>query len=358
MNQETNDKIDEELSEIFDKLQEEEAAEATAEQDSEEIADAENNEETADTAEEETAVQSNVIKETAEDEEETAETAEDEEPEIANAPKEWTAKSKDSWSGIDKDIRREILKREGENNNAFELNQDKIRYADSIEKMVAPYMATIRANNVSPEKAIESMLDSYHRLSTASPAEKSNLLLQTAINMGADMSFFQNNQAQQAQPAQQYYEDPRVTQLINDRDSEKQKAEERLNSQNEKIAMEFLNEKDSKGVLKFPYAENVWGRLIGDLGYLRTSNPELSTRELLERAYESASWSDPETRQLLQSQNSIAESEEREKLAKAKKAKKAQKLNLDTRGSNNGKAQKLGSMDDTLNAEYDRINSG
>jgi len=358
MNQETNDKIDEELSEIFDKLQEEEAAEATAEQDSEEIADAENNEETADTAEEETAVQSNVIKETAEDEEETAETAEDEDPEIANAPKEWTAKSKDSWSGIDKDIRREILKREGENNNAFELNQDKIRYADSIEKMVAPYMATIRANNVSPEKAIESMLDSYHRLSTASPAEKSNLLLQTAINMGADMSFFQNNQAQQAQPAQQYYEDPRVTQLINDRDSEKQKAEERLNSQNEKIAMEFLNEKDSKGVLKFPYAENVWGRLIGDLGYLRTSNPELSTRELLERAYESASWSDPETRQLLQSQNSIAESEEREKLAKAKKAKKAQKLNLDTRGSNNGKAQKLGSMDDTLNAEYDRINSG
>jgi len=358
MNQETNDKIDEELSEIFDKLQEEEAAEATAEQDSEETADAENNEETADTAEEETAVQSNVIKETAEDEEETAETAEDEDPEIANAPKEWTAKSKDSWSGIDKDIRREILKREGENNNAFELNQDKIRYADSIEKMVAPYMATIRANNVSPEKAIESMLDSYHRLSTASPAEKSNLLLQTAINMGADMSFFQNNQAQQAQPAQQYYEDPRVTQLINDRDSEKQKAEERLNSQNEKIAMEFLNEKDSKGVLKFPYAENVWDRLIGDLGYLRTSNPELSTRELLERAYESASWSDPETRQLLQSQNSIAESEEREKLAKAKKAKKAQKLNLDTRGSNNGKAQKLGSMDDTLNAEYDRINSG
>ena len=358
MNQETNDKIDEELSEIFDKLQEEEAAEATAEQDSEEIADAENNEETADTAEEETAVQSNVIKETAEDEEETAETAEDEDPEIANAPKEWTAKSKDSWSGIDKDIRREILKREGENNNAFELNQDKIRYADSIEKMVAPYMATIRANNVSPEKAIESMLDSYHRLSTASPAEKSNLLLQTAINMGADMSFFQNNQAQQAQPAQQYYEDPRITQLINDRDSEKQKAEERLNSQNEKIAMEFLNEKDSKGVLKFPYAENVWDRLIGDLGYLRTSNPELSTRELLERAYESASWSDPETRQLLQSQNSIAESEEREKLAKAKKAKKAQKLNLDTRGSNNGKAQKLGSMDDTLNAEYDRINSG
>ena len=139
MNQETNDKIDEELSEIFDKLQEEENQPEEVELLEEVEKESEEVNEPVEASKEVEAEESEAIEE---------ELEEEEDPEIANAPKEWTAKSKDSWSGIDKDIRREILKREGENNNAFELNQDKIRYADSIEKMVAPYMATIRANNV------------------------------------------------------------------------------------------------------------------------------------------------------------------------------------------------------------------
>lgn len=255
-------------------------------------------------------------------------------------PSTWRPAAKDKWKDADPVIKEEALKRENDMMKGLAQHAEKSKAYDEVASVVQPYEALIRSKGVSSTQVIQSMLNTYYQLETATPENKKQLIGQLAQNYGVDLGLETGNNENQAYTALEQ----RFQSLQQKIDQQQYDAQNRAQDTAASEIQAFATAVDENGQLKYPYFENLREEM--------TIRIKSASRELsLEEAYNDASWSNPETRALMQTKQSAEEEAKRQEAIKAKvaQAKKADKVNLGNKGSHEHKQSKpTGSVEDTL----------
>lgn len=236
-------------------------------------------------------------------------------------------------------LKQAIMRRSQEMHQGVEQYRQAAQFAQTMEKVITPYAATLNSLNISPDKAVAELMAADHKLRYGQPAEKTAYFRQLAQNYGIDM-----NAVMQA-PEQQAPVDPTVSALQqqvhqltshfqNQQLTAQQQVNDQLNSQIEAF----------KADPSHSHFDDVKGHMAALLQAGQAQN--------LADAYEQAVFANPTTRALMLQQQEAAKREEAAQRAQV--ARKAASVNVRNRPT--GPATKpIGSMDDTIRDEYRRL---
>jgi len=237
-------------------------------------------------------------------------------PSFTPAPNSWSAQAKAKWAAIDPEIRAEIAKREGDMERGVRKIDEERSFAKEMQKIVAPYEATIRAAGTTVPAAVQSVLNTAYILQTADPVTKARAIAQVIQNYGIDLSLI--GQPQEVNPQVSALQQ-RIAQLEGmtqqqtslQRQAEEQKVMEAIQA--------FGADPKNK---YFQAVQADMGKLIGS-GYAGT----------LQEAYEAAIWARPDIRA---QQLSDQQAEAKAKQDAALKVQRARTKGLSVRGGPGG----------------------
>lgn len=99
------------------------------------------------------------------------------------------------WNEISPDIQKAITDREQQFHRELTKQDAERTTGRSFQELVMPYAAQMRAEGAEPLQAVKSLLNTAYVLRSGTPAQKTQLLLETARQFGVNLS-----QAQQGQP--------------------------------------------------------------------------------------------------------------------------------------------------------------
>jgi len=266
------------------------------------------------------------------------------------APASWTAEAKEKFGGLDPVLQQEMLKREKDYAQGIQKNADLAKEAESYDQVIAPYKAMIASENATPQQAVANLLNTAYQLRTATPEQKTQLILNLAQQYGADLS-------QTSQEETDEYVDPDILSLKNEIASLKTTTQSQLQAnQNQQVQalqqqiQNFSAETNADGSLKHEHFDKV----KDSMAVLLTGNQASN----LEEAYNKSLYMVDEVREsmiLKQVKENEAVRVKKETDA-AQKAKKAQGLQLQNEQAGAVPAAG-GSLDDDLGAAYDAANA-
>jgi hypothetical protein len=200
-------------------------------------------------------------------------------PSFIPAPNSWSNAAKAKWAAIDPEIRAEIAKREADMAKGFSKVDEERSFAKEIQKITAPYEASIRAAGTTVPAAIASVLNTAYILQTADPVTKANAIAQVIRQYGVDLNLLGSPQEVNPQVAALQQE---VAQLRNQTLQQTQLQRQEQEQQVMAAIDAFGKDPQHK---YFHAVQADMGQLIGS-GYAGT----------LEQAYEAAIWARPDIR--------------------------------------------------------------
>ncbi len=266
---------------------------------------------------------------------------------LVNPPSTWRPAAKAEWGKLPEGIRKEIIKREADASRGVTEHKEMAQYGTRLQSTIAPYQAYFKSKNIDPFRAAEDAFNLSYSLATSSPQEKGVILKRIAQQYGADLTVFtqqQNPEQDQLQrvlaPLQQ-----RIDQLERERQNSLSSTQQQNTQSAEQLISEFSSMTDDTGQLKYPYFHDVQG-LMGSL-----LESGLVKSKTLDEAYAIAVKAHPDTRDLVSSAQS-ANLKEKERVDKAKKN---DRLNIQKRAASPAAKAPQGSMRDTIEAAYERL---
>lgn len=228
------------------------------------------------------------------------------------APQAYSGAVKAKWAELPKEIQQELSKREQDFHRELTKHDEERNFGRTVEKIVTPYMAQIKAEGATAPQAIESLLNMAHVLRVGSPQQKSELLLRTAQTFGVDLR--QAIQGQQAQPQLS----PQVQNVLQEVQGIKQRLEqqEALKKQQE--------DADIQGQIK-AFSSDPKNTHFKTVKAHMAALLQGGIAKDLQDAYDQAVYANPQTRSTLLSQQSAEGTEKRvaEQKARLDAAKKA-----------------------------------
>lgn len=262
-------------------------------------------------------------------------------PQVKAAPKAWKKELHESFSKLPAEVQDYIVQREAQVEEGFKANGEKVRYAEDINSVLAPYEAMLQAQGVKHHSvAVKTLMNAHYILSTEQPEGRAKFMAGLLSNYGVTLESLTAAVAARGDPANeetaaQKELRARMEKLENDRRTELQGRVDSLKESTRKEVEAFASDP------KHPYFNEVAKEVT-----LLLQDPNMS----LEAAYESAVWANPVTR--------AKESARIQKDAEAKaknEAEAAAKAALKARGTKVRGAQEerespdlLGSMEDTM----------
>lgn len=118
-------------------------------------------------------------------------------------PATWSAAAKEEWKNATPVLKQEILKRETDFHKMVTHHEGDLNLGRTFKEVVAPYMANIQAEGLTPTAAVAGILKNDHFLRTAPAAARTAKFYELASYYGVDIS----------NPPEQTYEDPTITEL-------------------------------------------------------------------------------------------------------------------------------------------------
>jgi hypothetical protein len=216
-------------------------------------------------------------------------------------PYSWSADNKELFGKLPREMQEYLSKREQERESfvgrkAQEVSAVRERYAP-VERIVTQYSDTFKRVNMDPYQGLESLVLAQQYLDQ-DPVGALRLMAQS---YGLDLSQLANG-AESTQPAQsQAY--PQMHYLTNELETIRGKL---AAFENEKMAQQqraavsevetFANEMDSGGKLIRPFMADVHDQMMDEIRLIRSRNPELPARQILQQAYETSCWKNPNVR--------------------------------------------------------------
>lgn len=266
---------------------------------------------------------------------------------LTRAPSSWKPAARAEFAKLPESIRAEIHRRETEAAAGVQQLVPDAQLGRSMREVAAPYKALIDAEaGGRPELAFGELMKTAAILRMGTPQQKLNVVLGVAKQYGVDLSQAFPAPAPGQPPAQppaapQTFQDPRVDQLLQHLQTQEQQRVAAEQAQLESTVTAWMEAKDEKGNLKYPYLGDVMDTMQVLVPHLRQANPSLSHGEVLQRAYEQAIWANPDVRPLLQPPPTPANPE------RVREAKRAASVNVPRRASQPSPATP-GKMDDTI----------
>lgn len=106
----------------------------------------------------------------------------------ASAPKSWKKELAEGWGQLPPNYQQYVHEREAQMRNGIEPLLPKAQLAEAIEQVAAPYMNTIRGLGLDLPRAIGGLMQVDHGLRTLPFEQRCQLLQQTALAYGIDLS--------------------------------------------------------------------------------------------------------------------------------------------------------------------------
>lgn len=253
--------------------------------------------------------------------------------EAVAAPNTWKKEAAAHFAALPAEVRAEVARREADFHKGIEQYRQAATFAQTMEKAITPYAATLQSLGITPDKAVAELMASDHRLRYGQPAEKLATIRGLAQHYGVDLG-------QLGQTQEQQYVDPNVTAL----QQQVQQLTQHLQQQQltgQQQAQESLTSEISAFAAdpSHSHFESVKGHMAALL--------QAGQAKDLPDAYEQAVYANPVTRAAMLQQQAAQQREEAAKAAKA--AKNAASVNVRPRASM-PVSQPIGSMEDTMRA--------
>ncbi len=100
------------------------------------------------------------------------------------APASWRPNVREHWAALPAEVRAEVARREQEVQRTLQETSEARKYADAINRVVAPYEMFIKAENSNPLQAIDNMMATAARLRTGTGPETAGLIAQLVTQFG------------------------------------------------------------------------------------------------------------------------------------------------------------------------------
>lgn len=276
---------------------------------------------------------------------------------INRPPSTWKPTARAEWEKLPPSVRAEIHRRESD----FMAGQSQLlpdaKLGSTMRGVIEPYRMLIEAENGTPEKAVGELLKTAAIFRVGSPQQKAAALSAIGQQWGVDPYLLfpnglaprQGQQQGQPQPQQQQFRDPRVDQLLAQQQQQDAERQQRDSAERDAIATQFMNEADASGQPLRPYLGDVINQMAALVPMIRSENPSLNHKQVLEQAYDRATWANPEIRALLQTQQQQQSDAQRKaaNTAAVAGARRAASVNVPRRASNPDPG-KPGSLEDTV----------
>lgn len=265
------------------------------------------------------------------------------------APNSWSAEMKAKFGALPPDAQEYIAQREREAHAAITQKGEQIRAFEPIRQTLDQHREVFARNGVSEAEGVQKLIEADRFLET-NPVEGIKWL---AGHYGVDLRQFTGNPAntdQSQAPSREVFElRQEVTRLKNYLTAQERTQHE---TQQATVATE-IEEFASKN----PYFSEVEPELLGLIPIIRSQEPNLNRKEVLEKAYERATYANPNVRQriIADQQKADQEKQRKEQEEAAKKAKSA--ASLVQRSAPGTSPTKGASMEETMGAVYDRLMS-
>jgi hypothetical protein len=266
---------------------------------------------------------------------------------IVNPPSTWTAKAKSMWKDMHPELRKEVLRREGNIRKGIEQYKEKAEFGNRLERTISPYRAFLNAKGANVEKVVEDALNLAYLLDSSAPDKKALVLRQIAQQYGADLRVLtqqpnpeQDRLNQLLSPLQQ-----EIEALKRERQYSLYEQEQQNNSQLQKMIEEFETATDDTGRLKHPY--------YPELRDVMASLLETGRVSTLEDAYNFAAQADPEISKLVRPMTTKSISDEAK--ARADKARRNNQVAPSKKPLSISAGEKAGSMRDTISQKLKEL---
>jgi hypothetical protein len=271
---------------------------------------------------------------------------------INRAPSTWKPAVRETWAQLPEAVRAEIHRREVDFHNGQQQLLPDAKFGSSMKQVFEPYRMLIEAEGGTPEWAVKDFLKTAATLRLGSNQEKLNAVAGICRHYGVDLRALQqpgqSPQPQQQNPPQQL-RDPRVDQLLAERERESRERVERQNRDREDTVTTWMSEADAAGNLKRPFLSDVINEVSMMVPQLQAANPSLTDVQALDAAYERAIWANPEVRQVLQTrqQTELQQQQRADSQSRVRDARRAASVNVPRRASIPSPG-KPGTIDETL----------
>src|ERR1700676_4333377 len=110
--------------------------------------------------------------------------------EAVAAPNTWKKEAAAHFAALPAEVRTEIAKREADFHKGIEQYRQAATFAQTMEKAITPYAATLQSLGITPDKAVAELMASDHRLRYGRPDEKLATIRGLAQHYGVDLSQF------------------------------------------------------------------------------------------------------------------------------------------------------------------------
>jgi hypothetical protein len=279
---------------------------------------------------------------------------------INRAPSSWKPTAKAAWANLPPEIRAEVHRRESDFLKGQSGLLPDAHLGQSMRSVIEPYRAIIDAEGGTPERAVADLLRTAALFRMGTAQQKQQALQQIARQYGISMEPDKRPDIQTAdgqgfnQPTS--YQDPRVDQLFQYLQGQENARQHETQKQVESAANSWINESAPDGKPLRPYLDDVMPGMNVRVPAIRSQNPSLSHKEVLQQAYEQEIWANPEIRSLLikQQQDEASARSRTENQERVNLAKRASSVNVPRRGSTLTPA-KPGSMAETIEKEARRL---
>jgi hypothetical protein len=260
-------------------------------------------------------------------------------------PKTWTKEAQEIWNQLPPAAQKEIARREGDIEKGFADIKGHKDIVSGLQNLVAPYMPAMERFQVNPWNNMQLLLDAQARLVFGSQQEKVAILIDAANTAGIDLKALINGQGPVI--------DDRYVALTN----QVRNLNAQLNGVSTAVTQRQAQELEQK-VWAFAQDEEAhpyfWD-VAADIARLTERDPQIG----LDKAYETAVWSNPVTRQkAIEAQTAKAAAESAKKhAAHAKTARNATSVNVEGNAARSGTANADEDLETTIRNSLAEIRS-
>lgn len=266
---------------------------------------------------------------------------------ITQAPSTWKPAARQEFAKLPETVRAEIHRRETDALNGQSQLLPDAQFGKSVRSVVEPYRMLIESEGGTPERAIGDLLRTAAQLRMGTPQQKVEIFAKVAQQYGVDLRAFAPQQPGQPTPVQQQpTADPRLDQLIGQLNQERQQRAQQEQATLEGNVTNWMTAQDAQGQPLRPYLGDVMNEMNALVPQVRQANPSLNNDQVLQQAYETAIWGNPEIRPLLIAAQT-APVRDPANQNRVREARRAASVNVPRRASTPS-AGKPGTMDETL----------
>lgn len=256
---------------------------------------------------------------------------------VRAAPSSWAKEQHEHWAKMPREAQDYVELREKQMLEGLGQYKADATYGKQIRDVLAPHSQLLAAQGIDAPRAVQTLLSTHAKLSTASPADKLATILDIAKHYGVQLT---PGEQAPANPELQYVKE-KLTSLESALTAREQaeltQARSRVASEVEAFSSDPAN----------PYFDEVAEDIVA---MINIGMP-------LKDAYEKAVWANPVTRQKeLARLQTEADAKTRETAKKeAEAARKAAGVNVRSRDTRRAPTEPLGTMEDTMKSTLTAI---